>query len=429
MATIQGVYLALFGRPADPSGLTYFNGVTSNGANLAGIADLSNTNEYKGRFTGKTDTEIVNTIFQSLFGRTGDPDGVAFFVGELAAGRQTINTIAINILDGAKGADKTLVDKKLVAADLFTTAIDTPAEEAAYNGTTNPSSLTKAVDFLSKVTATSTPVTQADADGAVAGLGAGVSDSSQTILINSASTEIYNVDPSVQEVIVKFSKGSITPDGAFNGKYSTFVASGDGDFFKSLAGSRVDVYSDKLVKFDASGLTGGAAVDFISPLGVTVIGSKAADDIDFYSPDGGFIIFGPKPSPENGDNKIIYSQSNISTNATMDRFSDFFQGGAGDKVDISAFAVTGGKTSISKFSQVSETISQPDANVGVSFAGNAVAVADAMRTLSDGTQEVGQYRYYVDSNNNGIYDKDTDLVFQLTKEPDFSYMTTDNFIF
>ncbi|MBB4145754.1 hypothetical protein GGQ72_004687, partial [Rhizobium rhizoryzae] len=25
MATIQGVYLALFGRPADPTGLSYFN--------------------------------------------------------------------------------------------------------------------------------------------------------------------------------------------------------------------------------------------------------------------------------------------------------------------------------------------------------------------------------------------------------------------
>jgi len=41
MATIQGVYLALFGRPADPAGLSFFNGVTANGANLAGIADLA----------------------------------------------------------------------------------------------------------------------------------------------------------------------------------------------------------------------------------------------------------------------------------------------------------------------------------------------------------------------------------------------------
>ena len=37
MATIQGVYLALFGRPADPLGLSFFNTATNNGANLAAI--------------------------------------------------------------------------------------------------------------------------------------------------------------------------------------------------------------------------------------------------------------------------------------------------------------------------------------------------------------------------------------------------------
>jgi hypothetical protein len=195
MATIQGVYLALFGRPADPSGLTYFNSVTANGANLAGIADLSKTNEYLGRFAGQATEQIINTIFLSLFGRTGDPAGVAFFVGELASGRQTINTIAINILDGAQGADKTLVDKKLAASALFTAAIDTPAEIASYNGTTNPSSLTKAVAFLTGITATSPTITQADADAAALSLGGGVASTALTTgidnFIGTSGDDIY----------------------------------------------------------------------------------------------------------------------------------------------------------------------------------------------------------------------------------------------
>ncbi len=41
MATIQGVYVALFGRPADPTGLAYFNSVTNNGANLNAIGNLA----------------------------------------------------------------------------------------------------------------------------------------------------------------------------------------------------------------------------------------------------------------------------------------------------------------------------------------------------------------------------------------------------
>lgn len=169
MATIQGVYLALFGRPADPAGLSFFNGVTANGANLAGIADLAKQPEYLTRFAGKTQTEIVQTIYQSLFGRDGDPAGVAFFVGELNSGRQTINSIAINILDGAQGTDLTLANKKLAASALFTAAIDTDAEKAAYNGTT----INVGVDFLKAITLTSTEVTKADADAAVLLLGGG----------------------------------------------------------------------------------------------------------------------------------------------------------------------------------------------------------------------------------------------------------------
>lgn len=135
MATIQGVYLALFGRPADPTGLAYFNSVTGNGTNLAGIGDLATQAEYLTRFTGQSNKQIIESIYQSLFGRAGEESGVDFFLGELASGRQTINTIAINILDGAQNADRQTVINKLAAANLFTNALDLPNEAAAYAGT------------------------------------------------------------------------------------------------------------------------------------------------------------------------------------------------------------------------------------------------------------------------------------------------------
>ena len=50
MASIQGVYVALFGRPADPTGLNYFNSVTNNGADLTAIGDLASTAEYQAAF-------------------------------------------------------------------------------------------------------------------------------------------------------------------------------------------------------------------------------------------------------------------------------------------------------------------------------------------------------------------------------------------
>ncbi len=116
MATIQGVYLALFGRPADPLGLAFFNSVTNNGANLAGIGPLQSSAEYTTRFAGQSNTQIINSIYKSLFNRDADLPGLTFFSNALTNGTLTIANIAIAIYDGAQGADKTIRDLKEAAA-------------------------------------------------------------------------------------------------------------------------------------------------------------------------------------------------------------------------------------------------------------------------------------------------------------------------
>ncbi len=102
MATIQGIYVALFGRPADPTGLSYFNGVTKNGADLTAIGDLASTAEYKERFVGQTNIQIVNSIYKSLFNRDAEADGLKFFVDGLTNGTFNIKNIAIAILTAQK---------------------------------------------------------------------------------------------------------------------------------------------------------------------------------------------------------------------------------------------------------------------------------------------------------------------------------------
>ena len=123
MATIQGIYVALFGRPADPDGLAYFNDVTNNGADLTAIGDLASTEEYQSRFTGLSNEEIINSIYQSLFGRDGEPTGIDFFVTALENGTYNINNIAIAILDGAQGDDLATVNAKIAAANIFLSLI------------------------------------------------------------------------------------------------------------------------------------------------------------------------------------------------------------------------------------------------------------------------------------------------------------------
>jgi len=162
MASIQGVYVALFGRPADPTGLAYFNAATQNGQNLTAIGDLASTAEYKTRFENKDNNQIVASIYQSLFNRDPDADGLNFFVNALNTGALNINNIAIAILDGAQGSDKTIVDAKIASANAFTTALDTPVEVAAYAG---KAGIDAGVAFLTGITTTAK--TAADADAAV----------------------------------------------------------------------------------------------------------------------------------------------------------------------------------------------------------------------------------------------------------------------
>lgn len=134
MATIQGVYIALFGRPADPAGLAFFNEQTNNGADLTAIGDLASTAEYQSRFEGMSNTQVINALYQSLFGRPAEAAGLEYFAAALEAGTLNINNIAIAILDGAQGDDKLVIDNKLKAANMFTESLDTATERQAYQG-------------------------------------------------------------------------------------------------------------------------------------------------------------------------------------------------------------------------------------------------------------------------------------------------------
>ena len=165
MATIQGIYVALFGRPADPTGLTYFNGVTKNGADLTAIGDLASTAEYKERFAGQTNNQIVNSIYKSLFNRDAEANGLKFFVDGLTNGTFNIKNIAIAILDGAQGSDLTIVNNKIKAADNFTKALDTQIEIESYKGT---AAATVGRNFLTNINADASSVPSiADTDKAI----------------------------------------------------------------------------------------------------------------------------------------------------------------------------------------------------------------------------------------------------------------------
>lgn len=221
MATIQGIYVALFGRPADPTGLAFFNAATNNGADLTAIGDLASTAEYQDRFEGMNNAQIIRSIYQSLFNRDPEEAGLNFFTAALNDGSLNINNIAIGILDGAQNEDRTIVDAKIESANLFTASLDTPIEIASYVGET---AAAQGRAFLADVG--TTPKTQAQADAAVAAMvSAGAAGNTitlsagATVLDNTTATNADKVTTSNNDTIntthTNWVPGTSTIDGGF----------------------------------------------------------------------------------------------------------------------------------------------------------------------------------------------------------------------
>jgi hypothetical protein len=166
---VQKLYIAYFNRPADVLGLAYWEDqVAKNGGSTAAVANaFSASQEYKDLYAGKSSAAIVDAIYQNLFGRVAEPAGLTYWGTRLDNGTFNIGNIVTAVMNGAQNTDATAVANKATAADAFTTALDTNAEIVAYSGaaantiarewlkavTSDAATLTAATGSLATVTA------------------------------------------------------------------------------------------------------------------------------------------------------------------------------------------------------------------------------------------------------------------------------------
>ena len=196
---VQQIYNAFYGRPADSAGLLYWaKTLDSQGGNLAAIIDsFANSAEAVQLFfpgsTGsslysliKTSADIgsvIDKLYQALFGRPADQAGKDFYVNGFLNKTFTAGTIAVNIYDGAKNTDLTLLSNKLAVSQMFTAQVDgRPATQAGIDAGFGTPGTTVATDgslrfaatyqgdgdasaarsLLSSITLTSTALTKDD---------------------------------------------------------------------------------------------------------------------------------------------------------------------------------------------------------------------------------------------------------------------------
>jgi hypothetical protein len=157
-STVQKAYIAFYGRPADPSGLTYWaTRIDAAGGNISSIIQAFGTSaEANSLYGSLTNEAAVQALYNQIFGREPDLSGLNFYVNKLTAGTYTLVDVAQRIIDGATGDDATLVANKLTAAQSFTDGLDSVAEVVGYSGDTAAGVARAWLDTVTSSTATVT---------------------------------------------------------------------------------------------------------------------------------------------------------------------------------------------------------------------------------------------------------------------------------
>ncbi|WP_143132975.1 DUF4214 domain-containing protein [Pseudoduganella namucuonensis] len=191
---VQRIYIAYFGRPADPAGLAYWAGqfrraavpatlpgltaAYAGSATVRGLVDsFGASQESKDLYSGDND-EFITAIYRNIFGKEPDMAGKNYWRGLVESAAITRTFAALAIMAGAQAEDIDVVNNKIEVANSFTAAISEARLNASYNGNDANASartmlgmvnaVTTVVDFQPAVAATVTTLAPAGYETLVA---------------------------------------------------------------------------------------------------------------------------------------------------------------------------------------------------------------------------------------------------------------------
>jgi len=160
---LQELYVAYFGRAADPTGLDYW---TEQGISQAAFAaNMYAQNEFNSVYGGKSVEAQVNQIYKNLFDREADVTGLTYWTQEINLGNLQLAEIATHLIWAAQNnsgssADKTALSNRTSAAVAYTAEVKSSTSGIlAYQAqSTDPwvsgENITEAVNYLSGIDGT-----------------------------------------------------------------------------------------------------------------------------------------------------------------------------------------------------------------------------------------------------------------------------------
>jgi len=157
-AVVQELYMAYFGRPADPAGLTNFENAlaaanaptdiqalvqayTSDPAIKSLIDTFGNSKESSTLYANSDTTSFVTAVFQNVLGRAPQSGGLNFWVNAIDNEGLTTSNAALSIMAGALSnttaqgqLDAALIANRVSAAEAFDTALVAANAGSSYAG-------------------------------------------------------------------------------------------------------------------------------------------------------------------------------------------------------------------------------------------------------------------------------------------------------
>lgn len=139
---VQELYLAYFGRPAEQAGLTYWTADAN--ATVEGIsASFVQQPEYTDVYGGLTRAQLIQNLYQNLFGRNADSADLAYWNSSTDV---TPDQLALALVNGALGTDRLLLDNKVQFAQVITAQQGANGTAAAVSDVFNTQTVASGVD-------------------------------------------------------------------------------------------------------------------------------------------------------------------------------------------------------------------------------------------------------------------------------------------
>jgi len=123
-------YIAYYGRVADVDGLAYWdNELKGVAGNFNAIANrFISGSEYTNRFSRLSNDQLINGLFNQLYGRNAEPQGLRWYVGLLDEGKQDFLSIAMDIFYGTVGDDMSVLENRIKLARHYITGMASEAQ-------------------------------------------------------------------------------------------------------------------------------------------------------------------------------------------------------------------------------------------------------------------------------------------------------------